>query len=90
MDAYQEPLSAHNLAVFCMVIALGALVDLGKPAHSPEAMQYYHLGRAALAIDSVLDEQSISGIQALVGLIEANSRNIMLTFVSSMDMALAT
>ncbi|KAJ3515761.1 hypothetical protein NLJ89_g1555 [Agrocybe chaxingu] len=63
-----EPLTAQQLAVFCMVLALGALLDLDKPAHSPEAMQYYHLGRAALSIDSVLEEQSITGIQALVGL----------------------
>ncbi len=29
-------------------------------------MEYYQLGRAALAIDSVLEEPSIAGIQALV------------------------
>ncbi|KAF8159767.1 fungal-specific transcription factor domain-containing protein [Crassisporium funariophilum] len=61
-----ELIAAQNLAVFCMVIGIGTLLDLEKPAHSPEAMQYYHLGRAALAIDSILEEQSISGIQALL------------------------
>ena len=49
-----------------MVLALGALVDLEKPAHSPEAMLYYHLGRAALSIESVLEEHSLGSIQALV------------------------
>ncbi|KAJ7918722.1 hypothetical protein B0H13DRAFT_2231112 [Mycena leptocephala] len=58
--------SSHNLSVLYMVLALGTLVDLNMPAHSPEATEYYQLGRAALAIDSVLEEPSIAGIQALV------------------------
>lgn len=41
-------------------------MDLDKPAHSAEAMYYYHLARAALSIDSILEEQTITGIQALV------------------------
>jgi hypothetical protein len=52
-----------------MVLALGTLVDLNMSAHSPEATEYYQLARAALAIDSVLDEPSIPGIQALVGFV---------------------
>lgn len=57
---------SHNLAVFCLVIALGALVDLNKPKMSPQAHEYFQLGRAALALDSVLEEHSIAAIQALV------------------------
>lgn len=49
-----------------MVLAMGALMDLELPAHSPEAMQYYQLAKAALSINSVFEEQSIPGIQALV------------------------
>jgi len=49
-----------------MALALGVLLDLERPAHSPESKQFYQLGRAALALDSVLDEPSIPGIQALV------------------------
>lgn len=41
-------------------------MDLSQPAHPPQATQYYQLGRAALGIKSVFDEQSIPGIQALV------------------------
>ncbi|KAK7031348.1 putative transcriptional regulatory protein C1F7.11c [Favolaschia claudopus] len=59
-------LSSHNLAVLYMVLALGTLMDLDMPAHSPEATEYYQLGRSALAIDSVLDSPSIAGIQAMV------------------------
>ncbi|KAF8972630.1 hypothetical protein BDZ97DRAFT_1781980 [Flammula alnicola] len=61
-----EPLSAHNLSAFCTVLAIGSLLDLDRPAHSPEAMRFYHYGRAALSIDSVLEEQSITAIQALL------------------------
>ena len=49
-----------------MALAFGTLLDLDKPHKSPEAMHYYELSRAALGLDSVMDEQSIPGIQALV------------------------
>lgn len=65
-----EPLSAHNLAVLFMVVALGSLLDLDAPPHSPQSMQYYQLGRACLTLESVLEEQSIPGIQALVSLLD--------------------
>ncbi|KAJ7180459.1 hypothetical protein C8R46DRAFT_1069510 [Mycena filopes] len=64
--ASYESVSSHNLSVLYMVLALGTLVDLDMPAHSPEATEYYQLGRAALAIDSILEEPSIAGIQALL------------------------
>lgn len=58
--------TAHQLAVMCLVLAIGTLVDLEKQAHAPEAMQYYHYARASISIESVLEEQSVTGIQALV------------------------
>lgn len=61
-----EPPSSQKICVFCMVLAIGILTDLDKPAHSAEAMYYYHLARASLAIDSILEEQTVTGIQALV------------------------
>lgn len=64
--SYHESVSSHCLAVLYMILGIGTLVDLDKSAHSPEAMQYYQLGRASLALESVLEEQSIPGIQALV------------------------
>ncbi|KAF7309610.1 Fungal-trans domain-containing protein [Mycena indigotica] len=65
-DFNGDHVSAHSLSVLFMVMALGALVDLNMPAHSAEATELYQLGRAALAIDSVLEEPSIPGIQALL------------------------
>lgn len=64
--SFHESVSAHSLAILYMVLGIGTLMDLERPAHSPEAMQYLQLGRAALALESVLEEQSIPGIQALV------------------------
>ncbi|KAJ3827826.1 fungal-specific transcription factor domain-containing protein [Lentinula raphanica] len=57
---------SHYLAIMFMVLAIGALLDTDRPAHSQEATQYYELGRAALAVDSVFEDQSISAIQALL------------------------
>jgi hypothetical protein len=48
-----------------MMLAIGALLDLDAPAHSYDANHYYQLGRAALSVDSVFEEQSIPAIQAL-------------------------
>ncbi|KAF4610477.1 hypothetical protein D9613_006768 [Agrocybe pediades] len=64
-DASPE-LHSHNLAILCIVLAIGTLLDLDKQAHSPEAMQFYHYARAALSIDSVLEEHTIAGIQAML------------------------
>ncbi|KDR67949.1 hypothetical protein GALMADRAFT_161257 [Galerina marginata CBS 339.88] len=65
-EPLEPPISAQNLSILCMVLAIGILVDLDKPAHAPEAMLYYHFGRAALSIESVLEEQSITAIQAML------------------------
>ncbi|KAG6888567.1 hypothetical protein C0995_007356 [Termitomyces sp. Mi166 len=63
---FQSSVSAHSLAVLFMVLAIGTLMDLDRPAHNSESMQYYQLARAALALDPVLEEQTIPGIQALL------------------------
>ncbi|EAU90340.1 hypothetical protein CC1G_09022 [Coprinopsis cinerea okayama7 len=65
-ETYRDSVSSHTLSVFFMVLALGTLLDLDLPAHSPESMQYFQIGRAALALDSVLEEQSITALQALL------------------------
>ncbi|KAI8996354.1 fungal-specific transcription factor domain-containing protein [Trametes punicea] len=66
METDPAPMDAHRLAVLCLVLGLGALLDLEKPSLSTEAMRYYQLGRAALSIDSILESQSIPAIQALI------------------------
>ena len=69
--ALSDPTVSHRLAVLFMALALGALLDLNRPPLSSDAMQYYQLGRAALALESVLEEQSVTAVQALVGLFSA-------------------
>ncbi|KAJ4494166.1 fungal-specific transcription factor domain-containing protein [Lentinula lateritia] len=63
---FEDPLVSHNLAILFLVIALGALLDLEGQAHSQEAKWYYQLGKAALALEPVLDSSSLSTIQALI------------------------
>jgi hypothetical protein len=64
--SFDDQVNAHHIAAMYIVLALGTLMDLDGAVNSPEATRYYHLGRTALALESVLQEQSIPGIQALV------------------------
>ena len=48
-----------------MMLAIGALLDLEAPPQSYDANHYYQLGRAALSVDPIFEEQSIPAIQAL-------------------------
>ncbi|KAL0060890.1 hypothetical protein AAF712_012354 [Marasmius tenuissimus] len=61
-----DAISSHTLAIIYMIMGIGTLLDLNKSAHSSEALHYYHLGRAALSIDGVFEQQSIPAIQALI------------------------
>ncbi|KAK7056210.1 hypothetical protein VNI00_002762 [Paramarasmius palmivorus] len=62
----QDSVNGHILAILYMALAIGTLLDLSKPSHSPEAAHYYQLGRAALSMNSIFEEQSIHAIQALL------------------------
>jgi len=63
---YRDSAEGHGLAVLYMILALGTLLDLDKPPNCPEATRFYQIGRAALSLNSVLEEESITAIQALV------------------------
>lgn len=58
-----------------MILALGALLDPDRPPNSYDANLYYQLGRAALGVDSLFEEQSIPAIQALVCNLSLTSRD---------------
>ncbi|KAI0793976.1 hypothetical protein C8Q74DRAFT_1194559 [Fomes fomentarius] len=66
MESNPVPMDSHRLAVLCLVLGLGALLDLDKPSLSAEATKYYQLGRAVLSVDSILESQSIPAIQAVI------------------------
>lgn len=60
------PATLHQLAVFYLMLALGALVDLALPAYSSEADHYFDLGCAALAVRSVFESPTVVTVQALI------------------------
>jgi hypothetical protein len=66
--AMDDKLHPHYLAILFSILAIGTLLDLDRPPFSPEAAHYYQLGRAALSLKSVLEEQSITAIRALVSI----------------------
>lgn len=62
----QDPTDSHRLAIMYLVLAMGVLLDLDQQPLTAEATRYYQLGRAALALDSILEHQTIQAVQALV------------------------
>jgi len=64
--AEQDPLEAHKLGLLFFVFAMGKLTDpQTRDLSTQEAMRYYHIGRAALALQS-LDTPSIPLLQGLL------------------------
>lgn len=57
---------SHGLAVMFGVLAVGTMVDPNLPRDTTEAERYYQLARAAIALDSVLENPSETAVQALV------------------------
>ncbi|KAG9017106.1 hypothetical protein FRB90_001710 [Tulasnella sp. 427] len=64
--AHAAPITSHALSVAFGVLALGALVDLDRAPYDPEAEKYHFLSRAALAIESCLENTTIQAIQSLI------------------------
>ena len=65
-EADHDPLESHRLSMLLIVMAVGVLVDLSVPAHSKQAAPLFQLSKAALSINSILEEPSILAIQSLV------------------------
>ncbi|KAH8832430.1 hypothetical protein DL96DRAFT_1492094 [Flagelloscypha sp. PMI_526] len=61
-----ETVSSHTLALLFIVIGFGAHMDSKSPPMNPEALMYYHLSRASLSLESVLERPTLEGIQALI------------------------
>lgn len=59
-------LESHDFAVLYLTLAVGLQLDPSRPLNSPEAAQYFHLGRAALCLDSPLHEHTLAAVQAMV------------------------
>jgi hypothetical protein len=61
-----DRIQSHRIAVVYLMLAIGALLDVDAPPQSYDASHYYQLGRAALSVDPIFEEQSIPAIQALL------------------------
>ncbi|KAJ3992327.1 fungal-specific transcription factor domain-containing protein [Lentinula boryana] len=60
-----EELSPRRLALLFMILAIGCLIDLKRPAESPDAEKYHMLARAALCEIPVLEDTTVETVTAL-------------------------
>jgi hypothetical protein len=61
-----DPRVAHRLSIMFMVFALGSLMDPHQAPFNVEAEKYHQLARAALFQSNIVDDPTISAVQALV------------------------
>lgn len=61
-----DPLMSHQLALMFMILAIGSLMDIARPAYNIEAEKYHHLARAALFQSPIFEEPTLAAVQALV------------------------
>ncbi|KAH9940788.1 fungal-specific transcription factor domain-containing protein [Epithele typhae] len=60
-----EPSSPHDLGLFLLCLAIGALVDLKQQGYNSEGEHFCQLAQAAMALQPVLANPSLTTIQAL-------------------------
>lgn len=61
-----DPLLSHQLALMFMVLAIGSLMDIKRPAYNIDAEKYHQLARAALFQSPIFEEPTLNAVQALV------------------------
>lgn len=66
VSSLEEAAHPHLLAILLVILALGTLMDTQRESHSSEARHYYQLSRSALSLRTVLEEQSVDAVRALV------------------------
>ena len=66
ISSLEEAAHPHLLAILLAIMALGTLMDTQRESHSREARHYYQLSRSALSLRTVLEEQSVDAVRALV------------------------
>ncbi|THH32375.1 hypothetical protein EUX98_g1822 [Antrodiella citrinella] len=60
-----DPLLSHQLALMFMVLAIGSLMDIKRPAYNIDAEKYHQLARAALFQSPIFEEPTLNAVQAL-------------------------
>ena len=61
-----DPLLSHQLALMFMILAIGCLMDIKRPAYNIEAEKYHQLARAALFQSPIFEEPTLHAVQSLV------------------------
>lgn len=61
-----DAMISHQLALLFMVLAIGSLMDIKRPAYNIDSERYHQLARAALFQSAIFEEPTISAVQALV------------------------
>ena len=69
-----DPLMSHQLALLFMVLAIGSLMDVARPAYNIEAEKYHQLARAALFQSPIFEEPTLAAVQTLVSLRSSRTR----------------
>ena len=70
----EDPLLAHQLSLLYMILAIGSLMDVTRPAYNVEAEKYHHLARAALFQSPIFEEPTLIAVQSLVRLVQSVAR----------------
>ena len=60
-------INLHRLGLLFMVLAMAVQHDQAKPLYSDESYKYFNLAKACLASRGMLENPSMSALQALVG-----------------------
>lgn len=60
-----DPVCSHQLALMFMVLAIGSLMDITRPAYNVDAEKYHQLARAALFQSPIFEEPTIGAVQTL-------------------------
>ncbi|EIN06066.1 hypothetical protein PUNSTDRAFT_54365 [Punctularia strigosozonata HHB-11173 SS5] len=64
-DGAEDPRVAHRLSIMFMVLAIGSLMDPREAPFNVEAEKFHQLARAALFQSNIVDDPTISAVQAL-------------------------
>lgn len=59
-------ISSHKLAVFFVILAIGAKMDFTLPPNNEEGTAYYHHARAALSHSAIFDSPMIDTVHAIL------------------------
>lgn len=82
-----DPLMSHQLALMFMVLAIGSLMDITRPAYNIEAEKYHQLARAALFQSPIFEEPTLAAVQTLVSIRLSGTRAVHMPTVYDMTVS---